>query len=58
MMARIEINLDVKCKRCGKKGATKNGMCLSCVTLAMERGEFDHIFDKHKRSNREKDDGE
>ena len=47
-MSRIEINLDAKCKRCGGKGATQNGICLSCITLALQRGEYDHIIDKHK----------
>jgi len=49
-MSRIEINLDAKCKRCGGKGATQNGICLSCITLALQRGEYDHIIDKHKHA--------
>ena len=51
-MPTIEINLDKKCKRCGEKGATKNGLCLKCVTLALQRGEFDHILDKHKKDDK------
>jgi putative DNA primase/helicase len=27
---KIEINMDVKCSRCGKPGATANGKCLDC----------------------------
>ena len=30
--AEIKINMDVPCKRCGKKGATQNGYCLPCAT--------------------------
>jgi DnaJ-class molecular chaperone len=26
----IEINMDEKCSKCGKKGATSSGMCLDC----------------------------
>ena len=26
----IHVNLDEKCKRCGKAGATQNGLCMSC----------------------------
>ena len=29
--AEIKINMDVPCKRCGKKGATQNGYCLPCT---------------------------
>ena len=54
-MARIEINLDKKCKRCGEKGATKNGLCLKCVTKALERGEFDHILHKSQKDDERND---
>jgi putative metallopeptidase len=37
----ISINTDKKCSRCSKKGATQNGMCMSCTTKAMNNGEFD-----------------
>lgn len=49
----ININLDTKCKRCGKGGATQNGLCLPCISKAVKNGEFDHILkplqDKIKR---------
>jgi len=28
----IEIDIDKKCIRCGKKGAMENGYCLKCAT--------------------------
>jgi len=46
--AEIIIDMDRKCKRCGKKGATQSGVCLKCVTKAIQKGEFDHIL-KGKR---------
>ena len=46
--ADITINLDVKCKRCGKGGATQSGVCLPCFNKALKNGEFDHILKKHK----------
>ena len=32
-MAKIEIriNMDAKCKRCGKAGAMESGYCLACI---------------------------
>lgn len=47
MKARIEIDLDAKCRKCGDKGTTQNGLCLGCITKALVAGEFDHIIDKH-----------
>jgi len=44
----IKVNLDTKCKRCGKGGATQSGVCLSCINKAIKNGEFDHIFRKQK----------
>ena len=40
----IEINMDVKCSRCRKRGALKNGLCLECMNKGLVRGEFDHII--------------
>lgn len=28
----ISINMDKHCRRCGKKGATQNGLCLPCCS--------------------------
>ena len=40
----IHVNLDAKCQRCGKGGATQNGLCMPCITKAIKSGELDHIF--------------
>lgn len=45
---KIDINMDIKCRRCGKGGATQGGYCLSCVLKNMEEGKYDDIFDKHR----------
>jgi len=42
--AEIRIDLDAKCKRCGKSGATQNGLCLDCINKAIKQGELDHIL--------------
>ena len=47
----IEVNLDKKCTRCGKGGACQSGLCMKCITKAVQRGEFDHIIDKVKREH-------
>ncbi len=48
-MADLNINLDAKCKRCGKGGAVNNsGICMGCLAKAIGRGEFDHILKKIK----------
>ena len=44
----IHVNLDIKCKRCGKGGATRGGLCLVCIAKALKNGEFDPILKKHK----------
>lgn len=54
MTARIEIDLDAKCKRCGDKGAAQNGLCLKCITKALETGEFDHILKKLRDKAKQK----
>lgn len=40
----VNVDLDAKCKRCGKPGATQSGVCLKCITKAIKNGEFDHIL--------------
>jgi hypothetical protein len=37
----VSINTDKKCSRCKRKGASQNGMCLTCTTKALNAGEFD-----------------
>jgi len=44
----IHVNLDAKCERCGKDGATQSGICMACMAKAVKNGEFDHILKKHK----------
>jgi len=36
--ARIDINLDAECTRCGKEGATQNGLCLKCIEDGIKHG--------------------
>lgn len=40
----IDINLDKKCVRCGKGGATQGGYCLKCIIKNMDEGKYDHIL--------------
>jgi len=47
MTARIEIDMDKKCKRCKKNPPTQNGYCLACITKMLNEGKFDHILDRH-----------
>ena len=44
----IHVNLDAKCKRCGKGGAMQNGICMPCMTKAIKNGECDGILKKYK----------
>ena len=32
----LEIDYDKKCAECGNEGATPSGICLGCVTKAMD----------------------
>lgn len=32
MTVKIEIDMDRKCRKCGKPGACGNGYCLACTT--------------------------
>ena len=40
----INVNLDAKCKRCGKGGATQGGYCIGCLAKMVKEGKFDHII--------------
>ena len=44
----INVNLDAKCRWCGKGGATQSGVCLACIAKAVRNGEFDSIVKKYK----------
>ncbi|MGB5925323.1 MAG: hypothetical protein WBH01_04435 [Dehalococcoidia bacterium] len=48
----IKVNLDTKCTRCGKGGATQNGLCMGCIAKAVKNGEFDYILNKYKPKTR------
>ena len=37
MTTPIDVDMDKECGRCHKKGACKNGLCLSCVTDSLKR---------------------
>lgn len=47
----IKVDLDVKCKRCGKKGAVVNAgdVCMACIAKGIKKGEFDRIIKEHRR---------
>jgi len=40
----ITIDLDQKCKRCGKPGAMKNGICMDCLNNDIKAGKLNHII--------------
>lgn len=44
----INIDLDKKCPRCHKRGTVNGGICLKCMTKAIQSGEIDHIINKRK----------
>jgi hypothetical protein len=49
MTVYININLDAKCKRCGKPGpVNKTGLCMSCIADDIRDGKFDHIINKYR----------
>ncbi len=45
----IRVNLDQKCLRCHKGGATQNGYCMGCITKMMKEGKFDHILKRERK---------
>lgn len=49
-MHRVTINIDMdrKCTKCRKGGATQNGLCLTCINKAIRSGGYDHILKKAK----------
>lgn len=44
----IEIDLDRKCTACYKLGTLKNGLCLSCMSAGIRRGDYDHIIKRDR----------
>lgn len=37
----INIDMDAKCKQCGKKGAINGGICLNCVMKNLRAGKYE-----------------
>jgi len=44
----INIDLDKKCTRCKKAGATQSGLCMRCIAQGIIKGEYEHIFKRAK----------
>lgn len=42
----LRINMDAKCERCGKKGATQRGLCLKCIGKEIKAGRIKAGRDK------------
>lgn len=43
----LSVNMNAKCKCCGKGGAVNNsGVCMKCIAKAVKRGGFDHLIKK------------
>lgn len=40
----IEIDFDRKCTACDKTGTLKNGLCLSCMSAGIRRGDYSSII--------------
>jgi len=49
----INVNFNVKCKQCGKGGATQSGYCMRCITEKIQRGDFNHILKPRQDKKRE-----
>ena len=48
MPVTINVDMDKKCSRCGKNGATQNGICMKCMGNMVKKGELNHIIKKVK----------
>jgi peptide deformylase len=44
----ITIDLDKKCIRCRRGGATQSGFCLKCITKNLKEGKYDHVIRRLK----------
>jgi len=49
----IHIDLEKKCKKCGKGGATKSGYCMACVAKMIGQGKFDYIIKPIQKATKE-----
>jgi hypothetical protein len=45
----INVNMDKKCLRCGKGGATDGGYCMKCIAERIGEGKYDHILKKGQK---------
>ena len=41
-MFEINVDLDKKCRKCKKGGATENGYCLDCIAKEIKAGRVEH----------------
>jgi hypothetical protein len=41
--ADVTIDMDLACKKCGKKGGTENGLCLRCITETIRPSNGDQV---------------
>ena len=44
----ITIDMDKKCKRCDKGGATDAGYCMKCICKNLEEGKYGHILKPYR----------
>ena len=42
-MLEIKVDLEKKCLKCGKGGATQNGYCLGCIAKDAKKGKLDNV---------------
>jgi len=47
----ITIDLDKKCRQCGRKGAADNGICVRCVLKNMRAGKYDHLLERARKES-------
>lgn len=50
-MDALEIDLDHKCSKCGRSGATPCGLCLKCVTDQIVKDSTNNPYYHQKRYN-------
>jgi len=47
----ITIDLDKKCRQCGRKGAADNGICMTCLLKNMRAGKYDHLIERMRKES-------
>ena len=40
----ITVDLDRRCTRCKRGGATDGGFCLKCILRNLKEGKYDHLI--------------